>query len=215
MILDTELIRRRRRELGWSQREVGRRIGVSPATVARLEDGVNHDDLPLRQLVRLADALAVDTADLFPRATLAAPTDSDLVQRVGALLAAANDPVATATLAAATGASTDDVDTALSQLDVALQHLGSRVHHGSRGVDIVPSARAADPNEVRTLLRGQHAAHGLTRLDAQLLSRAATGTIDRARAGNADQVALARLENAGLIDADLELTDDVRYSLGS
>jgi transcriptional regulator with XRE-family HTH domain len=126
--LDTALIRRRRRELGWSQREVGRRIGVSSATVARLEDGANHDELPLRQLVRLTDVLAVDPADLLARPAAAAPTDTELVQRVGALITAADGPATAAILATATGATGDEVDAALEQLDLVLQAAGLRLH---------------------------------------------------------------------------------------
>lgn len=46
-----------------------------------------------------------------------------------------------------------------------------------------------------------------------MLLRAYTGTVDPVRLGNAEQVALARLENAGLVDASLTVTDDVRFGL--
>lgn len=70
-----------------------------------------------------------------------------------------------------------------------------------------------DADALARLLRGQHATAGLTATDASMLFRAYTGTVDPARLGNADQVALARLENAGLVDAELTITDDVRFSL--
>jgi hypothetical protein len=48
----------------------------------------------------------------------------------------------------------------------------------------------------------------------RLLARALAGTLDPSRLGNAEQVGRARLENAGLVDEDLRVTDEVRYSLG-
>lgn len=43
---------------------------------------------------------------------------------------------------------------------------------------------------------------------------ALTGTLDPSKLATGNQIALARLHNAGLVDADLRVTDDVRYGLG-
>lgn len=45
MILDTGLVRSRRRELEMSQRQLAKHLGVSPTVVTALEDGRNHHAL--------------------------------------------------------------------------------------------------------------------------------------------------------------------------
>lgn len=50
--------------------------------------------------------------------------------------------------------------------------------------------------------------------DATLLARSLAGTLDPSRLGSGDQIALARLTNAGLVDDELRLADDMRYGLG-
>ena len=214
MHLDVDLIRNRRNALGLSQRAVARQLGMSLMTVTRLEAGGNQDDLPLRLLVRLADVLAVDPADLFARGPAPDTADEDLVRRAGALLAAAAAPVTTATLADALGVRTSSARAALTGLDAALRPAGLRLHHGPAGATIVDEATAADRDQLGRLLRGQHARHGLTAADATLLARALAGTLDPAKLATGDQIALARLHNAGLVDADLRVSDDVREGLG-
>ncbi|WP_324273776.1 helix-turn-helix transcriptional regulator [Blastococcus brunescens] len=65
-MLDVELLRRRRIERHMSRRDVAKNLGVTNATVSRLESGVNHGEQPLALLLRLADLLALDLADLLP-----------------------------------------------------------------------------------------------------------------------------------------------------
>lgn len=214
MPLHADLIRRRRNELGLSLRAVGRRLGLTGLTVGRIEAGSNHDELTLRTLARLADVLAVDIRQLFAGdEPPAAPADDRPdVRAAGALLAAADGPVALDTLADALETSLPETTALLEELGRALGPAGLRLARGPDGITIVPDV-CRDTDRLERLLRGQHATHGLTILDASLLARVHAGTLDRDRMGNADQVALARLENAGMID-DGGLTDEVRYSLG-
>lgn len=212
MLLDTALLRRRRTELALSHRAVARHLGVTSATAARIEDGRNHAELPLRLLCRLADLLAVDVADLVGQQPEPTGPTAD-ARRLGALLATAGEPVLPATLADALELTAGEVEGLLDRLDADLRPAGLRLHRGNAGVSIVADGATLDDARLRQLLRGQHARHGLTRLEAQLLARAAAGTLDPTSLGIAYQVALARLVNAGLVDADGNLDDDVRFSL--
>lgn len=214
MTLDAGLIRRRRGELGLSQRALGRRLGVSSLTVGRIESGDNGEELTLRMLGRLAEALALDPRDLIADTPAPAPAaPSAALSSVGSLLAAADGPVAEATLTDALGITAADTDRLLAELDAALRPVGLRLHRHERHASIVSSAADRDVDALERLLRGQHATAGLSATDASMLFRAYTGTVDPVRLGNAEQVALARLNNAGLVDADLTVTDDVRFGL--
>lgn len=57
MILNGERIKRRREELGYSQTDLARMIGVSPPAVSQFESGTRFPSSSV--LVRLADALKV------------------------------------------------------------------------------------------------------------------------------------------------------------
>jgi transcriptional regulator with XRE-family HTH domain len=216
VLLDVELIRARRNELGLSHRAVARRLGVSSLLVGRLEDGTNHEEITLRLLSRLADLLAIDLADLLTTSRRASDNAADVgdVSHVGALLVSVDEPVAPATLAETLDTTHAETADLLTELDQALQAAGLRLQVGPDGARIVGDVSRRDSDRLRRLLRGQHARHGLNGLDALLLARAAAGTLDTQRAGNAEQVALARMRNAGMLDDNHELSDDVRYSLG-
>lgn len=214
MLLDTDVIRRRRMELGLSQRAVARRLAVTSLTIARIESGDNHHALTLLQLHRLADVLATPLPGLFAQPSTATIDDDGVqVRELGALLHSADEPVARATLADLLDTTPTRIGQLLDQLTATLEPAGLQVHDGPGGVTLVPETTVRDPERLRGLLQAQHATHGLTSTDATILARAHAGTLDPARLGNADLVAVARLTNAGLLD-DVHLTDDVVYSLG-
>lgn len=52
-----------RTKRGWTQRELGRRLGMPQSQVSRLEK--NPDSSTLRQIKRVAEVLGVDAADLL------------------------------------------------------------------------------------------------------------------------------------------------------
>jgi HTH-type transcriptional regulator / antitoxin HipB len=56
-------ILRRRQELGLSQKDLGDRLGIAQTNVARIEHG--QQNLTVRTLVKLAEALGVTAAELF------------------------------------------------------------------------------------------------------------------------------------------------------
>lgn len=74
MLLDAELIRSLRHSRGYSQRQAADHLGVSIGVVRSLEEGINHDELPLRLIARIADLFGVPTTTLFTTPT---PTDQN------------------------------------------------------------------------------------------------------------------------------------------
>ncbi len=56
-------VKRLRRQRGWTQEELAKRVGVAPNTIARIETGNRRPSLTL--LERLARDLGVGIADLF------------------------------------------------------------------------------------------------------------------------------------------------------
>src|SRR5258708_14589452 len=77
-----------REERGWSQREVGRRLGVLQSKLSKYESGTHQPSL--RTMVRLAGLYAVSTDYLLTGAELAAPPlrDARLLDRFRRLGAA-------------------------------------------------------------------------------------------------------------------------------
>ena len=68
-LLDAAAIRRLRLQAGYSTRRFARALGVSASTVRGLEDGSNHQQLPLTLIAQLAELVGVATRELFARAT--------------------------------------------------------------------------------------------------------------------------------------------------
>jgi transcriptional regulator with XRE-family HTH domain len=203
-VLDTNLVVRRRHELGLSQRHVTRQLGVTSVTVAALEAGTNHDDLPLRLVQRLATTLACDLSDLLASADPAGDADPDhgSVSQVGSLLAGADEPVDVDTLAEALECTLAETRVRLDALDGELRPCGLRVGEQAGRVSIVADTARRSPAPFERLLRGQHARRGMAATEATLLYRAMNGALQPGKLTNAEQVAYARLLNAGLLDSD-------------
>lgn len=216
MLLDVALIRRRRRELGLSLREVARHVSVSAAVIERLEDGTNHNDLPLALVAALADTLAIPRQDIWAQPHPADTDTADDAATVGALLAETGVLTPREALADALAWPLDRLDTALKELDQRLRPLGWMLHHLNGDVDIRRHPGAASPEQIQTLLRHHQARRSLKLSEARLLYRILDGLNEQHISSNNDRVALGRLQNAGLLNDDTEqptAADEVRYSL--
>lgn len=218
-LLDADRIRRRRRDLGLSQRQLAHTAGTTPAVIERIEDATNHPDLPLGLVARLADALALPRSALWADPTAgapaAAPDDAGDAAAVGALLAETGTLTAPEALADALGWTLERTHAAIDDLDRRAHPLGWTIQHTKGDVAIRRRDTATDPHQLQALLKHHHARRGLTITEARLLAAIHDGRTEQRITGNNDRVALARLHNAGLIqDRDqLDLADDVRFSL--
>lgn len=215
MLLDAALIRRRRRELGLSLRGVARHLNVSAAVIERIEEGINHNDLPLALAAALADTLAIPRQHIWAQPHPADTDTADDAATVGALLAETGVLTPREALADALTWPLHRVDAALEQLDQHLRPLGWTLHHLKGDVDIRRHPGAANPEQIQTLLRHHHARRSLTRSEARLLYRILGGLTEQRISSNNDRVALGRLQNAGLLNDEAEqptAAEAVRYS---
>lgn len=222
MILNVELICRRRVEVGLSHRAVASALGVTASVIKRLETGTNYPDLTIGQLARLAEVLAVDVADLTsrPQRTPApddpAPGDDDDAAVVGALLATTKVLTPTTVVAQATGWPLPRVHAALYVLADRLPPAGMRLRRHQSLVGLARAVTGDDAHRIETALRVHLARDGGSAAEVRLRRRIDAGTVPKAL-GNADTLTLGVLANAQLITTDdgttWDLADDVRYSL--
>lgn len=157
MMLDSDTIRRRRCELGLSQRALAKQLGVTTTAAARLERDVNHGELPLRTVARLAEVLALHPADLLADSQPSAADESHAPQvgDVAALLAEAGEPVTTTTVARVLELPLETVEQLTSELEGALADIGLRLHHGPDGLRLLADRRRVSGERLQTLLRAQ------------------------------------------------------------
>ena len=100
-LLDPATLRRLRLQAGYSTRRFARALGVSASTVRGLEEGANHDQLPLTFVARLAELLGVAPQELFARSTHEAVESGSDDRVVEAALQSLPGVVAVADLASA------------------------------------------------------------------------------------------------------------------
>lgn len=210
MILDVALVRRRRRELQMSKRQVADQLGVTVMTVSRLEKGENHEALSLALVSNLAGVLSVDLGRLCRSAPAPVPRRSDqLAAAAGELLAHMTALTPVDALAESLDVTVDELEEALAVLAVRLEAVGMCLHRLNRTVAVRPAGKAS-PDHVKAMARKRLARSGMNITEARILARALAGTLDEGKLGNADQVALGRLRNAGIIEEDSgHVTGDV------
>lgn len=229
MILDGDLVRRRRVELRRSVRQVAADLGVSGAVITALEGGSNHKDLSVGFLNRLAGALGLQLTTLI-RSDAREPVDDDAAEgdveadaaTVGAVLHASEILTPIDTIAEVLNWPRRRVDVALDALEAALPAAGMRLHRLHRCASIRRSVEAVDPSIVSRAVRAHLGNEGLSLTEARVLTAIRDGRLPEVLR-NPDEVALGVLVNAGLVDmpeaptrstqGSWKFTDDVRYSL--
>lgn len=214
MLLDTNAIVRRRQNLRISIRGLADTLGVAMTVIARLEEGTNHDDLPLNFVIRLADALALDIQQMIdqPEPQPEEPRDG---ATVGALLSEAGALTPVETLASALGWNLRRTETALDQLAEDAGRVGMKLHRLRGQAQLVYDAATASIQEIEAFIRLHDARSGMTVGQAKTLKAITDGATSKQLQSNSDRVNLGRLRNAGYVtrDEDPQLTRDVQFSL--
>jgi len=200
-VLDGALIRRRRQQLGLSERDVGTRLGTTGAAIRSLELGTNHDTITATFLAALAELLGLTPTELFATTAPAAVTPSD-VQVAGALLNEAGKRIPISALSEACGWDLERTHAVLDALTGTLSTVGQMLQRTPDLVGVVPSSSADNPDRVQGLLRVVHARSGMNLRTASALHRVFTGTLTGTENDNSTRVALGELLNTGLVTYD-------------
>lgn len=199
MILDADLIRRRRDELRLSQRQLAAQLGVTGAVVRGLEAGTNHTTVSVGLLDQLARALAVDPGTLFARTGDADETAGSDAATLGAALRAVDTSIPVTVLADQLGWDRDRIHAAIAELAEQLPRCGMRLRHVSGRLNIERAVEPIDREQLQATVRAHLAADGLSALEARVLHQVWTGSLPR-ELTNAEYVAIGVLANAGLIE---------------
>lgn len=226
-LLDSDLIRARRLELGLSERTVAKHLGVgaSQSVLRGIEAGTNHEDLPLGDLNRLADILGLELHQLLtPPGNQAAesagpPTREEwlghTVAQIGALLYDVDQLIPIEALTSTTGHTLEQIQDVLDELDADLRQVGLMVHRLANSVKISRTIDAVSRDTLQRTWRQHVARRGLDIGQVFLLHQTYTGR--RSKTLSNDQVTMNQLVNTGILhrtaSGGTDLSPDVRFSL--
>ncbi len=223
-ILNGELVRRRRAELGLSVRAMGAALGTSGSVIVRVESGDNHPDLTLGLVTQLAELLGVNVADIFVSSHTQdrTHTTTDDVRALGSLLFAAETNTPVAAFRDALGWTQVRTKAALTELATRLQDVGLMLSSVAYRYRIVRDVTAANDEKLASLVRAHVTRDGLNLTEASMLARIARGDAPR-DPSNPETVAIGALLNAGLLtlgerptpgaEVPFRLSDAVAFSV--
>lgn len=236
-VLNTEFIKRRRTELGLSNRTLASAIGVSANGIGTFEPGASQADVTLGLLNRLVTALACPVAALIAVPAGGGAEDDDGAHaggahadgahgdgdggvagdaaRLGQLLNATGVLTPIATIAQLTSWPDARTTAALAQLEADLSAVGLVLHRLGNKV-AVRGAGDVDGYTVAGAVRAHLNRDGLNISEIRLLRRILDGDTPTTPS-NGEQVALGVLANARLIEpggpGGWKAHPDVEFSL--
>lgn len=212
MRLNADLLRRRRRELGISERDLAASAGVSKMFIRHLESGGGDDQVTLAVLRRLGRALAASVSDLMYDP--GAEPNVDDVAALGAMLTELAEPSSPKGLASVLCWSLDRTHTALSGLECAAPRAGLAVQRMHGLISLRRSAAHLDPEQLRRAHAGVMARRGLDLHAARMLYVVFADQLgDKRRLNVREKQALVQLRNAGIVDESAPETHLGRQSL--
>ncbi len=222
-VLNAYAIRNRRLALCLSQRAVADQIAANTAMVSRIEAGERVRDIPLHQLMALADTLQMHPGDLFAshsQERVDRPLTADEV-KVHAAITESTRRTSREELARTFGWTLKRTTQALRSLETQLQDTGQQLKYSPQGWSLRARPGVLDDHEQELLAREQISDRGLTQSDARVLQDIVIGRGDHnweRKLSNPQRVSVARLIKLGVVhktEEGLELTDDAAFSLGA
>ena len=212
MRVNTDLMRRRRRELGMSERDLAAAAGVSKMFVRHLESGGGDALVTMEVLRRMGRAIGVSAVSLL---------EEDGVERcgsdasaVGAMLTELVEPTPPAVLASTLGWGLERTEAALTGLETTAPSVGLALQRIHGLVSLRRSATDLDAELLRRAHATAIARRGLGASAARLLYLVLTGKFGEQRRPNVrDQQALAQLRNGGLLVESAPETHLARQTL--
>lgn len=219
-LLDGEFIAQRRNELGMSQAELARKLGVGPIGVRRLEEGATPF-LSIGQLAVLARELDTTVSHLWQNGRHSAPSTTTEL-KVEALLLTARRRLTTPEIQTALDLPRADVVKAVDQLERRLSGTGATLLRSNGRYRIGPRDGILDRREQTRLAQARRARTELRSSEARYLREVMLGAFGPERRtrgfGGAARAAIGALLTNELIvetsDGALKLAPAVEYSLG-
>ncbi len=222
-VLNAYAIRNRRLGLCLSQRAVADQIAANTAMVSRIEAGERVRDIPLHQLMALADTLQMHPGGLFTTNSFERvdrPLTADEV-KVHAALTESTRRTSREELARTFGWTLKRTTQALRSLETQLQDTGQELRYNPQGWSLRSRPGVLDDRERQLLAREQISDRGLLQSDARVLHDIMIGRGDHIwerNLSNPQRVSVSRLIKLGVIhktEEGLELTEAAAFSLGS
>jgi transcriptional regulator with XRE-family HTH domain len=223
-ILNGDAVRRRRLEMGMSERALAKALGVTSGVISALEDGTNHRTLKLGFVDTLASQLGVGVASLLLRpkrsAAEALPAPDDRVSSAATALVMAGGSASVEALATATGSTLAEIGVTLRDLEAQLAPVSISVARTSAGLVRLRCDRSDASDLADRLSEAEVAGRGLGHSHARVLYEIAQGRADakwQREGGESRRLAVGFLERSGLVartEKGLVLTDAARLSLG-
>ena len=221
-VLDVDLVRRRRAELGLSLREVAESLGLSAPSYTAIENGRAQAEITISTVVRLAGVLALTVAELVPAAESCPASPTDDARLLGGMLAAVDTTVPIGALADLAGWSPSRLRDARGALDERLAACGMRIREVNGALGLTVGADTVGRIRVAKATRVHLARNHVSLFEASLLASIERGAMPKLLS-NPERVALGVLVRGELVEAaeaaggvrerPLNLSDDVRFSL--
>jgi transcriptional regulator with XRE-family HTH domain len=198
MRLNADLLRRRRRELGISERDLAAAAGASKIFIRHLESGGGDDQVTMEVLRRIARALAVSVNELLEATDV--EIERDDVAVAGALLTEIGEPTPPVALAGSLGWDLERTEAALVGLAAAAPQLGLALQRLHGLVAMRRSATDLAPEQLRRAHTSATARRGLDANAARMLYLVLTDQLgDKRRLNIREQQALVQLRKGGLL----------------
>ncbi len=227
--LDTDFIRMRRLAMGYSQRALADKVGVNSSTIKRMEEGLNHRELSLAWLARLADSLEVTLPELLldggrqvQESTDEAGEASADGRKLAAALMECEKIVQLDVLAATFGWTHGRTTVGLESFRDSLVGTGLELRYSNGGYAIRAIGEGLSKPETTRLAQSRLDFEGMCLSEARLLRAIIKGDEGiggewEQRASNDDRVALYQLLKKGIVERGGErfvLSPRTAYSLG-
>lgn len=226
-IIDGDLVRRRRGELGLTESYLGATCGVTSSVIRRLESGWPQEELSTRFIVLLAERLGVRVSDLIVRdapGTEDRPTGAGTpAARLGALLASASEPVPFEAICDLTGWDRPTLDAAAGELHQALEHTGQVLVDVGDAYTLAADVADISAADAAAATKAAHARRRPNLPELRVIHKLLSNTIVRREdLDTAQGRVIQRLRTIGVLappnDVNMkgdppELSDDVKYSL--
>lgn len=218
MKLDSNKLKTRRRDLGYTVRGIASDVNVPLTTITRLESTGDASSLNTATVTRYLDALALSLTDVIGAQTAQlVDQPAELDKAIVGLLHELGRGAQPLEIAKILQRPVEDIRESLGRIDTQLPTIGLRLHHTSTGYSIAPEA---DRNlGKRTLPERLRRLASISSTDIQLVHQLLQGptkerSVNQTPSGVTSLGKLLALGIANTENGDVTLSDTAKKSMG-